>query len=76
MLFPLLRMLFPQIFMYLEWCLEWNIGRASEIEHVRRVKTKTSLIGSKLDWLKRKLKREDGDEVVKTSNCFTPENLG
>lgn len=57
LLFPLLRMLFPQIFMYPERCLEWNIGRASEIEHVRRVKTKTSLIGSKLDWLKRKLRR-------------------
>lgn len=54
----------------------WNIVRASEIEHVRRVRTKTSLIGSKLEWLKRKLKREDGDEIVKIINSFTPENLG
>ena len=76
MLFPLLRMLFPQTFECLEQCLEWNIGRASEIEHVRRVGTKTSLIGSKLEWLKRKLKKEDGDEVVNIINSFTPENVG
>ena len=55
--------------------MEWNIGRASEIEHVRRVGTKTSLIGSKLEWLKRKFKKEDGDEVVNIINSFTPRTL-